>query len=121
MTTQLVRVTKTKIRNKPTEMVEVAVTIVDGKVTEWQQISDHTDTDYSCETVEPIATEYGPEKCGYGPLLLSGGVVKFHYFGQSHSTYLKAEDAGSEWRNYGAPHGTRKIVKLNWVLHYPKP
>jgi hypothetical protein len=64
---------------------------------------------YTPEWTEAVDVTEGVEKCGYGALNISGTVQRWN--GYATVTYV-LQNQGSQWKNYGAPHGTKHDVAL---------
>lgn len=64
---------------------------------------------YTPEWTDAVDVTEGAEKCGYGPLHISGTVT--HWNGSRTVTYV-LENQGSQWKNYGAPSGTKHDVSI---------
>jgi hypothetical protein len=67
------------------------------------------DQRYTPEWTEGVDVTEGAEKCGYGALHVSGTV---QYWNGYATVTCALKNHGSQWRNYGAPHGALHAVSL---------
>lgn len=67
---------------------------------------------YTPEWIKPVDVTEGAEKCGYGDLHISGIVEHWNGFA---TVRYSLDSKGSQWRNYGAPHGTKYDVVVTLV------
>lgn len=76
------------------------------------KINDGRSQHHTPEWLAPVDVTEGSERCGYGPLHVSGRMRMTDGSGRGE---MVIENLGSEWRNYGAPTGTSHLVRIALV------
>lgn len=74
-----------------------------------QQLNQGRSQHYTPEWVDAVSVTEGTEKCGYGPLHVTGKVTWWNGFA---TLSYEIANQGSQWKNYGAPHGTKYEVAI---------
>ena len=93
-----------ELTTEPTEQIAIAQI----KRAVRKHLADDRISSHTPEWNDVTVTE-GPEKCGYGPLHVSGLVAAWNGY---QTLRFALDGTGSRWEKYGHPSGTRYRISI---------